>query len=440
MSVYSNLIGLDSIRLLTIHPGKKDDKIRTKLDITNLQNAPPYEALSYVWGNPNPPIEICCNGINIPVTPNLADALRRIRDKEKDRVLWIDALCIDQNNLEERSQQVAIMQRIYERASGVLVWLGNDDTGTTATAFELMARAGMCFLMETRGNTSPMQLRTENPSPEKNEALGFPPIHSREWISVVEFFQRPWFERVWIVQEVTVGASAMMMVGCGDLEIDWLTVGLAATWFTWKSYPRMMPEIGGGLLRAQIIWVQRPRPEEEPRGLLLGMLGTFSSFKATEPRDKIYALLNLTCEGLELETRPALRPDYRKPVVDVYCDVVRDLIQNPNMDPKYTNQKLGILNQVFHFPDVAPAGFPSWVPRWDLSRLYWTFSGRVQGDNFFASKELDARLKPDSDPKSLILQGLTVDTLVTVDRNVEEAPENELAKWEAVKFLWIRRS
>jgi hypothetical protein len=159
-SLYQPLPTSTSIRLLIIHPGVSSDKLKCDLQVVDLENAPQYETLSYVWGSPEPAakIQVCDKEVNI--TSNLAAALYRIRagprksfvvvdpkrnsDRTRDwkpnpeileentterRILWVNALCIDQQNLEERSQQVRMMSRIYEHCKRALIWLGEGYPG-----------------------------------------------------------------------------------------------------------------------------------------------------------------------------------------------------------------------------------------------------------------------------------------------------------------------
>jgi hypothetical protein len=88
------------------------------------REAPSYEALSYIWGGPTNTVEIICGQGRLSITVNLRDAIRRFRYKNKCRVLWVDAICIDQRNIEERGKQVQLMGMIYWKADRVLVWLG----------------------------------------------------------------------------------------------------------------------------------------------------------------------------------------------------------------------------------------------------------------------------------------------------------------------------
>lgn len=127
--------GVPSIRLVTIRDGPKGSKICCSLEAVSLQPFPDFEALSYVWGSPlnKKPIEV--DGKDLKVTSNLECALQHLRDETPTRTFWIDAICVDQSNLAERSEQVRLMAEIYGGAKQVILWLGCDDTDTKP-AFE----------------------------------------------------------------------------------------------------------------------------------------------------------------------------------------------------------------------------------------------------------------------------------------------------------------
>ena len=114
----------DSIRVLHLLPGAFDDAINIELAEVSLLESRSYEALSYVWGSPIPTDPISCLGEDILVTPNCISAMRHLRYKKKPRTLWIDAICIDQSSMDERSQQVGLMGVIYSKARRVVIWLG----------------------------------------------------------------------------------------------------------------------------------------------------------------------------------------------------------------------------------------------------------------------------------------------------------------------------
>jgi hypothetical protein len=254
-------------RLLRILPSPTSEPIKCELDVVELQNAPPFEALSYVWGNPDPPVQVECNGQPKSVTPNLGAALRRLRLEDKERIMWIDAICINQDDLEERSEQVKLMKRIYSQALRVIVWLG-DDGGSNAEAAVKSIR--------------------EIAESDSLENVDLNAIST--WESVDWFFTRPWFGRIWVVQEA---AFAPVLMYVGAFEIEWRLVGAAA--------PRLFSEASirnakctDGIAKALHIW---SGSEEKHKGSLDKFLNHFSWFAATDPRDKVFALLGLVSDG-----------------------------------------------------------------------------------------------------------------------------------------------
>jgi hypothetical protein len=162
-----------SIRLLRLLPSEKEsDELRCELFEYPLQNAGkfshPYEALSYVWGSEDKPNSIAVNNCTLNVTPNLYTALLHLRDYACSRVMWIDAICIDQNDNKEKEHQLPLMAEIYAKAYRVVAWLG-DAEGGIDRALELLRLAG------------------ENPAK----------LHNAER-SIKRFLQRPWFQRIWV--------------------------------------------------------------------------------------------------------------------------------------------------------------------------------------------------------------------------------------------------
>ncbi|KAE9380809.1 HET-domain-containing protein, partial [Stipitochalara longipes BDJ] len=122
-SLYEPLPSKSSIRLITLHPGDFNDSIRCTLEVFELASVPSYEAISYVWGDPTPRNRIRCNGRRYLIGDNLNDTIRRVRSKDEPRVIWVDALCIDQVNLGERSHQVLLMRDVYSRTRRTLICL-----------------------------------------------------------------------------------------------------------------------------------------------------------------------------------------------------------------------------------------------------------------------------------------------------------------------------
>jgi hypothetical protein len=138
------------IRMLTLNPGAPDEPLKGELKLFNIASSEEYEALSYVWGDPEPCCEIICDGRHLGLTASLHDALRRLRLPDRPRRLWADQICINQKDKEERSQQVQFMNHIYKNASHVLVWLGPDDKRSAEPAFKLVRELDEIFRDEKK--------------------------------------------------------------------------------------------------------------------------------------------------------------------------------------------------------------------------------------------------------------------------------------------------
>jgi hypothetical protein len=178
----------DNIRLLGLLPNKHEAApLRCKLRNYSLQKLGTrthlYEALSYTWGDLENDLEkrrsISVNKQNLAVTENLHAALLRLRDRSLERILWIDAICIDQENLEEREQQVRLMAKIYSKAHRVIVWLGKEARGAEGALENIRLAA----IEESTDNSKEMNQR-----------------------AILNLLQRPWFQRIW-VREQTLNHS-----------------------------------------------------------------------------------------------------------------------------------------------------------------------------------------------------------------------------------------
>ncbi|KAF1361015.1 HET-domain-containing protein [Lizonia empirigonia] len=147
-----------------------------------------YEALSYTWGDELETWDIELNGKHLPVRKNLTLALKHLRYPNQDRILWIDAICIDQDNTKERGHQVGQMSLIYQRADRVLIWLGIATIETDFVWQDLWSRNQP--LLHADGNHISRQ---------------------REGLNIL--LRRPWFRRVWILQEVANARAARVICG-----------------------------------------------------------------------------------------------------------------------------------------------------------------------------------------------------------------------------------
>ena len=123
------------VRLLIISPSPDaSHSLECQLRCVDMNTTPSFEALSYVWGDPEERAVFQCDGKHFSSTASLHRALVRIRPSDKPRAVWADAVCINQEDLDERAHQVTLMDRIYTQAQQVIVWLGNENEQSACTA------------------------------------------------------------------------------------------------------------------------------------------------------------------------------------------------------------------------------------------------------------------------------------------------------------------
>src|SRR5579871_4276375 len=207
---YSPLLP-DNIRLLRLLPHKhKDAPIQCQLFRYSLQESNtrthPYEALSYVWGTPKKchvsPPSISIDNHDMPVTENLYKALSRLRYHSLERILWVDAVCIDQTNTSEQEKQIQFMARIYAQATRVVVWLGEathdsdealKETHDSDQALKETHDSNQA-LKETHG--SDQALKEIRIAASKGST--YPSSNKMIQDAVIELLQREWFRRIWV--------------------------------------------------------------------------------------------------------------------------------------------------------------------------------------------------------------------------------------------------
>jgi hypothetical protein len=194
------------IRLLKLHPREFTSDLVCSFIYGSIGHLAPYEALSYVWGSQDYKSLVILSGYDWHVTPSLAAALRRLRSETEPLTLWIDQLCINQEDDEERNSQVGLMRDIYAGAKRVLVWLG-ESTPASEKIFDVLPHV--------------------NPAQFEDEAIAYNVLqlrNVREWTRAVItcIFFNPWWQRVWIIQEIAYAQDALVL--CGARSATWRTV------------------------------------------------------------------------------------------------------------------------------------------------------------------------------------------------------------------------
>jgi hypothetical protein len=204
--LYENLTEEDEVRLLILKPGEKTDSIECLLEHVKLSDKPEYEAVSYMWGTDGPSYPISINGFTEIVRANLKNVLVQLRRPHENRILWIDALCINQNNNLERNQQVALMQTIYSTAANVCISLGWEGSGYRTKH----AEETFNFIVEVSEMVDATDL-----------ALATLARSTQHLVWVMNFFSLRYWKRLWILQEVVLAPN---------IEIYW-----AACYMSWET-------------------------------------------------------------------------------------------------------------------------------------------------------------------------------------------------------------
>lgn len=196
-SLYTPLYG-HTFRVLKLENGHGCETLRGILLDWEFGNGSHYEALSYVWGDPSLKGKISVNGISMTIKRNLESALYRLRLRNRPRLIWVDSICINQADLEERSAQVGRMNLIYENAENVNVWLG-PATSTSRIGIEVLNH----FAHGSISSQSPWESRA--PSLVK--------------LGLCDILSRSWFSRTWVVQETAV--AHQVTIQCGPDAFFW---------------------------------------------------------------------------------------------------------------------------------------------------------------------------------------------------------------------------
>ena len=336
MSVYSYKplnAAKREIRLLVLEPprkGKWDDKLRCSLITTTLNDythhAASYDAVSYCWGEGPSSGSIFVDGCLLEITENLDTFLRRKRVRSPKQRLWIDAICINQADNKERTEQVELMSMIYRCATRLVIWLGEQ-----ADDSQLAMK-----LVEEFGTRQKVQATVDV-----------------EIAALNKFLKRPYWDRIWIVQEIVIGAAGgkadKTQVICGKERITWscLTSGM--------NFIESQRKLG----RLPILGLQKLLSLEEARrtgatGSLLSWLIKTRNKQSSEDRDKVYGLLGIA--DLNTGGLSYLRPDYEEPKSRVFGKLAA------------TNIILGQTLEVLRYcRNRSASDIPSWAPDWSVT-------------------------------------------------------------------------
>ncbi|OTA69208.1 hypothetical protein K449DRAFT_384126 [Hypoxylon sp. EC38] len=486
----------NSIRLLSIEPGWPSDPIRVSIKaIPNLDQSPPYQALSYVWGSVENPVLIECDGELMEITRNLATALVALRQLPADGesaangvaimddshilhsknhawkgiarnrneveviksrraganppLFWIDAVCINQRDVQECAEQVKLMRRLYTTASMVCIWLGKELAVPEVPTSKLhTSRIDRAFGRTRLAELDPMAvvlsffaqaLRNSNRvklneyGMQDVDLLGFPSQKTPEHKILGAFFNQPYFHRVWIVQEAVLAREAKVLVG--PWELDWkpfaeavhiLDAGNLRNPFTLQLRVTgvVSEESSSGVdIPAALYLCQIQRLPGRKEGLF-PLLNKSRTRKATKEVDHVFAVLGLAGDVANATklSQELVAVDYKKPVAHVFRDATWFIIlSHATLRPLAAAEFL----EERPIPDC-----PSWVPVWSEPRR----TSAIDYESFHADAGRKMSIQKVENANELKVSGFSLDSIMSVtsglvDEKLSVRTEDELVEW-----------
>ncbi|KAK4232226.1 heterokaryon incompatibility protein-domain-containing protein, partial [Podospora fimiseda] len=257
-----------------------------------------HDALSYTWGSPEKTSRIHLNHGDLAITLNFSAALSELRTTSEARFVWADVICINQDDIEERNRQIRMMQRIYRQASSVVVWLGDTTDLSTSTVRNLIL---------------PFNYSAESSSWPGTLILQFP---EDILCGLRHLFSRPWWKRIWIVQEAVAAREIVFIYG-GEVipwrYLQYLCISIQLCEFRREQKTQALRTCGYRNFAA----LDNFR-KHDPMPLLRLLQGT-RNYEASDPRDKLYALLGMASDISSGD----LIPDYSQSVEAIYRHLVR---------------------------------------------------------------------------------------------------------------------
>ncbi|KAF5628115.1 het-domain protein [Fusarium tjaetaba] len=371
---YEKLPTPTSIRLLKIDPlpSIKDDldffrPITCSLVIKDLNNRPRYDALSYTWGDPlgrewsssdstapggwaTTPFGITCNGQRVNITTNLHTALIALRYhltksrgssistplSNMSEYIWIDQICINQTDIVEKNSQVQLMGQIYRKCAAVQIWLGGHqkDISDLLYAYRFIQR----FQPLLDGPNGDMFKSFDITNEDDCKWFNLQPISPEKARGMLDFFNRAWFKRSWIIQEALLApkSNALFSTIATPFEVlsnfvrslgdsTWfrkLTIaanhkysGSLATPSFFNRLHEVTYRLGTRSFDSHDQYWKQPLPIDTVTRM-------FRTCEATDPRDNVYAFIGITENDVN-QKGPQILPDYSKNVEEIYIDTTK---------------------------------------------------------------------------------------------------------------------
>ncbi|KAI8945552.1 heterokaryon incompatibility protein-domain-containing protein [Xylaria longipes] len=481
---YEQLAGCGQIRLLRILRTEENSYgFELELLSTSLNNITPYTALSYTWGpaamqvetgepyNDETRVEVKCNRASLQVTENLFDFLLCEKDNPavSTTLYWIDQICINQEDLAERSQQVAIMGSIFKSAEKVHVWLGKDDP---PQGFVWVYRNFLPIILELhreflRQGLSHLDMVPNCDSPEILRRLGVDVCEGwrkNRRAFFMFFYIRRWFCRGWIVQEIMLKESHEVALQCGSYILRWDAIVSfheflhQAGWYA--KLPRAyIPWTGehmdsAGRLstllhhriflglhdaqgtesmdwRERLTWISGYKNKTQRWfAIFIQHLQEMRNMSLRDPRDYVFSLLGIMSGCLPPEMAWPIIPDYKATVDRVFIDITKQFLVNASTLYPLSMVNDGIWGNPKHRQDKS-MNWPSWTPDYSNTESFtpglsaWILFLSDGKRRFDASKTDSLNIEPPSFiGDTLVVHGAVIQKIRTASTEPWEATVN----------------
>ncbi|KAI1034235.1 hypothetical protein LB503_012517 [Fusarium chuoi] len=375
------------IRVCILLPKSHGTMVSCKLETLNLlEDKIDYEALSYAWGSSDDKTTIRINETPLQVTQNLKEALAYLRHESKPRCLWIDAICINQSDVDERNSQVRLMGCIYSSASCVISWLGIMDDPIDYVEQMKKARS-LIELVRSSSTDELFSLLLDSPSKEDLEEVFEDGLYSLQLVIGERKYRPPYWRRAWIIQEVSLAQvwklqSGSLCISEGDIEavMEILQDPRIKTVMKKKYQARRLRALIGlnSFLSVSVyrsilcspetslseLAISSPNwatsalrtPRSQDSSPLLSLLRHSWSRLCTDPRDKVFSIL--AASDMKDSCSERLKIDYTRTTSRVYTDSVKEVIE--------TSSSLEVLSYVSAADRTGSWDLPSWVPNWEM--------------------------------------------------------------------------
>ncbi|KAF7505253.1 hypothetical protein GJ744_001116 [Endocarpon pusillum] len=408
-------------RIVTLLPGDHFSPLSCTLSQEDWRDpVGPYEAVSYFWGDRRRTKDLYINGKRFLVTSNLESALRHLRHdgRGQHRRLWIDAICINQADNQERSQQVRRMSNIYNNAKQVLVWLGDANSESNKALTFINTTLRPCFesvgfsCTDEQANVI-SRFWEEWDKGKDEECWGaidhlITQKHARNWASVAQLLCRPWWSRAWTVQELISAQRATVL--CGGMSLPWPLLDMTIQMMLRNTmieelYAKKKQDIFHNAVEDAygFAYERSHRILDGTDALDFVMLMQITRYRGCQdPRDKVFSVLSL----LSMDFQASFYPDYLQPIPKVYASAVRSYVQHSG--------NLHTLSSCCLSMHASVRGLPSWVPDWgqpfEMSYL-GGYSAKDIDYNFRASGDSSALASFSEDLQFLTVSGWNIDTV-----------------------------